>query len=152
MKRYRRLEVGETIKQGDEFNAVVNEQPPKSRAGMVFCSNYEHGLCTIGNKITNELLSELYVYRLESFIPKRLIRKYRIVKDSEPVQMFDWFMTHRSYCSQTKLEWPEPNVEFNNGWTQILPDRNYHLLDGHPENRRELIFARFVDCIPRTKS
>lgn len=92
---------------------------------------------------------DLNYYSPFVFILQRLERKYRLVKDNEPVQMFDWFKTRTSY--ENDKRWPTQEI-YNEGWVQIESGIYEHLLDGHHTNRENLIYARFIDCVPKTKS
>lgn len=145
MKRYRRLEVGERLDVGDFYTAKSNPQPPESTSGLLEVQSEEHYMF-------NTLIESHHgcnYYRPFVFIAKRLVRKYCLVRSNEPIQMFDWFMLRVHYIEAGP--WPAPNIEFNNGWTQIIPDYMEHLLDGNETNRRDFVFARFVDCIPISK-
>lgn len=145
MKRYRRLEVGERLDVGDFYTAKSNPQPPESTSGLLEVQSEEHYMF-------NTLIESHHgcnYYRPFVFIAKRLVRKYRLVRNNEPIQMFDWFMLTEHYHIDNTM--PAPDKNHNDGWTQIEPGVHDHLLDGSPLNKQYNTFARFVDCIPISK-
>lgn len=149
MKRYRRLEAGEMIQEGDYFDgqnlpqALIEEQA----VPVIECSERHH---KVGN-IVEYSSQEDGVWR-EVKRPERLVRKYRLVKNTEPVRLFDWFKMQHSFDSDK--QWPAPDKQYNEGWVQIVPgDFNEHWTETHnPTNRSQFVFARFVDCVPLKKS
>lgn len=125
---------------GDCYTGKSNPQPPNCTSKFL----QEH----FAFNETVEAHDTYNYYRMYTFIPQRLIRKYRLVRPDEPIQMFDWYKL-KSYHEDNL--WPAPDKQYNEGWLQIVPGLDEHLMDGSIENH-VFIFARFVDCIPAPKS
>lgn len=81
----------------------------------------------------------------------KLTRKYRIVKPTESVQMFDWLVYADDYIN--RYGYPTFDDSHNNGWIQIVPDdETFHNHMIQNRSREGWTYIRFVDCIPETKS
>lgn len=143
MKRYRRLEVGEHLMIGDCYTAKSNPQPPCRTCEIITVKDKHSHMFNL--EVIEDSLCNYY----RPYFTIKLIRKYRLVRPDEPIQMFDWFKL--SMYHEDGL-WPAPDKQYNQGWCQVTPYTNGYLADNDAEDRHGFIFARFVDCIPRTKS
>lgn len=119
---YRRLQPGEIIQIGDEYNSVYN--PPDSGHVKVTADDWFVG------KI-NPPKSLIYFRR--PFKPQKMVRKYRFLKPNEKIQYGDYMLP------SSHTLWYD--------YTMCVPV-SLDDIDYWNENRLDNKVVRFVDCVP----